>query len=89
MERTTTTNGSPALYDGNRELKAQNYFDLTLTARIKEQYSFRIGANNIFDRNPPLAGGQVVFAGAGNGNTFPQVYDSLGRYLFAGVTVDF
>ncbi len=82
-------NGSTALYDGNRKLKAQNYFDLTLTARIKEQYSFRIGANNIFDRNPPLAGGQVVFAGAGNGNTFPQVYDSLGRYLFAGVTVDF
>ncbi len=89
VERTATANGSPALFDGNRELKAQNFFDLTLTARVKDQYSFRIGANNIFDRTPPLAGGQVVFAGAGNGNTFPQVYDSLGRYLFAGFTVDF
>lgn len=83
------TNGSPALFDGNRELKQQNYFDLTVTARIKDQFNFRLGVNNIFDRNPPLAGGQVVFAGAGNGNTFPQVYDALGRYLFAGFTVDF
>jgi hypothetical protein len=24
-----------------------------------------------------------------NGNTFPQVYDALGRYLFAGFTIDF
>ncbi len=89
IERSAGVNGSPALYDGNRELKAQDYFDLTLTARVKEKYSLRLGVNNIFDRAPPLAGGQVVFAGSGNGNTFPQVYDALGRYLFAGFTVDF
>ena len=45
--------------------------------------------NNVLDRDPPLAGGQVIPAGFGNGNTFPQVYDSLGRYFFAGVTFDF
>ena len=43
----------------------------------------------ILDRDPPVAGGQVIPAGFGNGNTFPQVYDALGRYLFAGVTIDF
>jgi len=84
-----TDNGSSGLFDANRELKAQNYFDLTLTARIKDQFNFRIGANNILDRAPPIAGSQVVGAGSGNGNTFPQVYDALGRYLFAGFTVDF
>ena len=25
----------------------------------------------------------------GNGNTWPQMYDALGRYMFAGFTVDF
>ncbi len=25
----------------------------------------------------------------GNGNAFPQVYDTLGRYIFGGVTVKF
>ena len=84
--------GSPtstALFPGNDRLPAQSYFDLALSAKIGNQLNLRIGANNILDREPPLAGGQVVFAGAGNGNTFPQVYDSLGRYLFAGFTIDF
>ncbi len=80
---------SPTLFEGNRRLPSQSYFDLALTAKIGDQLNLRVGANNILDRRPPLAGGQVVFAGAGNGNTFPQVYDSLGRYLFAGFTIDF
>ena len=32
------------------------------SAKIKDQLSLRIGANNIFDRDPPIAGGQVVAA---------------------------
>jgi hypothetical protein len=30
-----------------------------------------------------------VGAGAGNGNTFPQVYDAAGRRLFVGAQVNF
>ena len=60
-----------------------------MTARITNKFNLRFGANNILDKSPPVAGSQVVAAPFGNGNTFPQVYDSLGRYMFAGVTVDF
>ncbi len=73
----------------NRKIDAQSYFDLALTARLADRYNFRIGANNILDKEPPIVGGEVSNAPFGNGNTFPQVYDALGRYLFAGVTVDF
>jgi iron complex outermembrane recepter protein len=66
----------------------QNYFDLTLTARMQQRLNLRLGVNNIFDREPPLGGGNIP-AGFGNGNTFPQVYDALGRFFFAGATVDF
>jgi outer membrane receptor protein involved in Fe transport len=65
-------------------LSAAEYYDLTFTARLAQRLNLRIGANNILDRQPPLAG-----ALSSNGNTFPQVYDALGRYLFAGFTVDF
>jgi len=75
--------------DANAKIPAQSYFDLSLTARIADKYQFRLGANNIFDREPPIVGGEVSNAPFGNGNTFPQVYDALGRYVFAGVTVDF
>ena len=74
---------------GNQRLPATSFFDLAITARITNKFNLRFGANNIFDRQPPLAGSQVVPAGFGNGNTYPQVYDALGRYMFAGVTVDF
>jgi outer membrane receptor protein involved in Fe transport len=71
---------------GNAGYKAQSYLDLVMTARIGDHYSFRLGANNILDRDPPTS---VTPAPFGNGNTYPQVYDSLGRYIFAGVTLDF
>jgi outer membrane receptor protein involved in Fe transport len=73
----------------NRKIKAQSYFDLALTARLADRFNFRIGANNLLDKEPPIVGGEVSNAPFGNGNTFPQTYDALGRYLFAGVTIDF
>lgn len=81
----TVANPIPA----NERLSAQDYFDLAFTARLAQRLNLRLGANNIFDKDPPLAGGQVIPAGFGNGNTYPQVYDALGRYLFAGFTIDF
>jgi iron complex outermembrane receptor protein len=71
---------------GNAHFGSQSYIDLVMTARIGDHYSLRLGANNILDRIPPIA---VTPAPFGNGNTYPQVYDSLGRYIFAGVTLDF
>src|SRR6185503_21037649 len=71
----------------DQRMAAQNYFDLTLTARIGDHYAFRAGVNNITDREPPLA--TRLPGTVGSGNTYPQVYDSMGRYIFAGVTLDF
>jgi outer membrane receptor protein involved in Fe transport len=80
----------------NEELKAQHYLDLTMTARVGENYTFRLGVNNLLDNDPPIFGtngtSSVVNACAlpfCNGNTYPNVYDSLGRYIFTGVTLDF
>ena len=60
-----------------------------MTAKITNKFNLRFGAQNVLDSDPPVAGGEVIPAGFGNGNTYPQVYDALGRYMFAGVTVDF
>jgi iron complex outermembrane receptor protein len=80
----------------NARIPSQSYFDLTLTARIGDHYNFRLGVNNILDREPPIVGANgssaVINACPGtfcSGNTFPNVYDALGRYIFAGVTLDF
>jgi len=73
----------------NEKINAQNYFDLALSARVGDRYNFRLGANNLLDKQPPIVGGEVSNAPLGNGNTYPQVYDALGRFVFAGVTIDF
>ena len=40
-------------------------------------------------KTPPVTGSQACPAGPCNGNVFAQVYDALGRYIYAGVTLDF
>jgi outer membrane receptor protein involved in Fe transport len=79
----------PSSAPANARIPSQSYFDLALTARIGDRYNFRLGANNILDKDPPIVGGEVSNAPFGNGNTYPQVYDALGRFIFAGVTIDF
>jgi outer membrane receptor protein involved in Fe transport len=71
----------------DKQLDAQNYIDLAASWTFMEAYSVRLGINNVMDDDPPLSA--VVGSGAGNGNTYPQVYDALGRYVFAGVTAKF
>jgi iron complex outermembrane receptor protein len=74
---------------GNDRLPAVNYFDLSFSARIGDHYSFRLGVNNLLDKEPPVNGSQVCPPGPCNGNTWAQVYDALGRYIFAGVRLEF
>jgi len=71
----------------DERMPAQHYFDVSLTARIGDHYNFRLGINNVLDREPPLM--THLPATVGSGNTYPQVYDSMGRYIFAGVSLDF
>nr|WP_240511121.1 TonB-dependent receptor [Novosphingobium panipatense] len=67
---------------------AQNYFDLALTFRVDEAYSFRISANNIFDKLPPLLPNSYNY-GLSRSNTLSARYDSLGRQIAVGATVNF
>lgn len=64
-------------------LGAQNYIDLNAVFRFMETHDVVMGVNNVFDREPPLMGGTL----STNANTFAGYYDTLGRYLFANVTL--
>lgn len=71
----------------DRQLDAQNYIDVAATWNFMESYEVRFGINNVMDDDPPLSA--QVGSGAGNGNTYPQVYDALGRFVFMGLTAKF
>jgi outer membrane receptor protein involved in Fe transport len=80
-----------------QDISAYNYIDLSGVFNIAKDVRLQVGINNVFDKNPPLVVGSLCstgsgFAGGGancNGNTFPGVYDAMGRYFFTTVTAQF
>ncbi|MBI0475477.1 TonB-dependent receptor [Sphingomonas sp. MA1305] len=87
---TTSSNsyltGAPDPID--ERIAPYSYFDLTAAVAVNSNLTLRLGANNLLDKSPPaLASGVLNLFG--NGNTYPGVYDVLGRRIFAGATVKF
>ena len=73
-------------------IPVQQYLDVAFTYRIKDNLTARFGINNVLDSNAPVVDANVFPASGpatGNGNTFPGVYDALGRDFFFGITADF
>ena len=70
-------------------LGSRSYVDLSAAMTLSERYTFRVGANNLLDKDPPLNGSTTCPTGPCNGNTWPQAYDSLGRQIFMTATVEF
>jgi outer membrane receptor protein involved in Fe transport len=84
-------------FDPGLHIPAQNYFDLATTFTFGNHLNLRLGVNNLLDRQPPLVtsgnagreGSNLCPTGPCNGNTFPGTWDALGRYVYAGATVNF
>ncbi|SDH03869.1 TonB-dependent Receptor Plug Domain [Duganella sp. OV458] len=71
-------------------LASRSYFDLNLQYPLTKKITLSAGINNLFDKDPPLVSTNVTAAaGFANGNTYPQVYDSLGRFIYMNVTARF
>jgi outer membrane receptor protein involved in Fe transport len=93
LSGTVLAQGQPDLVDAT--LPRRQYLDLTLTYQLKRQdVSFRLGVNNLTDVDPPLTSttGANSFANPqyfGDANTYPVLYDALGRVFFLGVTANF
>lgn len=83
-------------YNYGARIPVQSYFDLSMTANVGRNFSWRLGVNNLLDREPPLVtSGSGAFGASGcgstvcNGNTYPGTYDALGRFIYTGVTLEF
>ena len=68
--------------DLSRDVDSKDYIDLALSWDVTEHSRLRLGINNLFDEEPPLISG---FAG----NTHGGIYDALGQYWFASISLNF
>jgi outer membrane receptor protein involved in Fe transport len=78
-------NAQPGSFD--EYLEAVDYFDMSVAYRGIADTTLRFGVNNVFDKAPPLSTSTAI--PFGNGNTYSQVYDALGRFMFARLTFDY
>jgi iron complex outermembrane receptor protein len=76
-------------YLTDKSFSSHSYVDLTANFTVHNNLNFRVGVNNVFDKDPPSVGSSNCPAGPCNGGTYPQVYDALGRYVFVGLSADF
>ncbi|HTT41633.1 MAG TPA: TonB-dependent receptor [Steroidobacteraceae bacterium] len=93
VTNTTNTAGTPDYIpdfpNPDTRLPSMSYIDLR-ASYVFGKATLRLGCNNVADKDPSV----VTLFTAGNGtqasaNTYPGVYDTSGRYLYANLTVDF
>jgi len=70
-------------------IDAYNYFDLSGRWDITDAVRLTVSIANLTDEQPPVLGSGVGSTTFNNGNTFPQTYDTLGRYYTGGITLRF
>lgn len=73
------------------KLESVSYLDLSARYDLSDTIQLRGGINNLLEQDPPLTSlaGYGGDESTGRGNTFPQLYDAQGRYIFAGATISF
>ena len=71
---------------------AYSYIDLSGAWVIKDKLNVRIGVNNVTDKDPPISVSGAFSTcptTTCNGNVYAQVYDTLGRYAYLNMSVQF
>ena len=79
-------------YTATAQIPGYNYIDLSANYSLNSMLDVRVGVNNLFDKDPP-----VILNGnlsncpntTCNDNTWTGTYDTLGRYLYAHITMKF
>ncbi len=89
--RLENTSSNPVLaaasQPADREFSKRDYLDVSGLWEFRKNMTFQFGINNLFDRDPPVGGDTAAVFG--NGNTYPQVYDALGRRVFMNLSMKF
>jgi iron complex outermembrane recepter protein len=89
---TTPQTGGPnpaTVLDAFERIPSFDYFDLAARVRPTEELELSLTVDNLFDKKPPLVGSGVGGTAFNSGNTFPTLYDPIGRSFTIGARLKF
>jgi iron complex outermembrane receptor protein len=70
-------------------IPAYNYVDMNVGWNVSKMLRLNLSVNNVANKQAPIVGGSIGTAATNSGNTFPQYYDALGRYVTFGASLRF
>jgi len=86
---TPTTGGPATVFPAFATIPAFSYFDLAARQRVLNNLTATLTVSNLFDKAPPATGNQAGTSSTNSGNTFPTLYDPIGRRFVFGVQMTF
>lgn len=72
-----------------RQIPAYNYLDLSAGVRVNGNLSFNLTVDNLLDLSAPDVGNTIGSTSFNSGNTFPSLYDTVGRRFTMSARVSF
>ncbi len=81
--------GAPVVFAAFQKIDSFDYIDLAAGWNFNDSIRLILSVNNISDKDPPNVGYTVGATGPNNGNTYPQIYDPIGRYFTLGFNAKF
>jgi outer membrane receptor protein involved in Fe transport len=77
------------IFPAFQEISSYSYFDLFGSWSPIEMATVSLGVSNLFEKEPPIVGNEAADTGSNSGNTFPGLYETLGRMYSVGLRVSF
>ena len=72
-------NEAGSLFSAFRSVDSFNYFDLSFGYTYNDWARFSLLVTNVADEDPPILGNATGSTAFNSGNTFPSLFDSMGR----------
>ncbi len=81
--------GGTDFFPAYASIPSYSYVDLSAVYNFSKKIKFNLSVLNVGNKQPPLVGNTIATTGMTSGNTFPNSYDTIGRYFTFGATVKF
>ena len=82
-------NEAAALFAEFQSVDAQDYLDLSLGYNFQDYARLSLLVTNVLGEDPPILGNETGSTSFNSGNTFPSLFDSLGRTYAVSVKLSF
>lgn len=82
-------NEAAALFPAFRSVDSQDYLDLSIGYKLMDFARVALLVTNIADENPPILGNETGSTSFNSGNTFPSLFDTVGRTYSVNLKLTF